>query len=100
MRQSPGLRGENHRVFGCLRDARRLIRCAGWWKISPIRRWALRAAVTGWFKPNEVNIGASEDFYWKYEAFLKTQESRLASTLGAHGHLARHSQRALSLPAR
>jgi biofilm PGA synthesis N-glycosyltransferase PgaC len=38
-------------------------------------------------KPNEVNIGASEDFYWKYEAFLKTEESRLASTLGAHGHL-------------
>ena len=38
-------------------------------------------------KPNEVNIGASEDLYWKYEAFLKTQESRLASTLGAHGHL-------------
>lgn len=38
-------------------------------------------------KPNEVNIGASEDLYWKYEAFLKIQESRLASTLGAHGHL-------------
>src|ERR1700722_857405 len=38
-------------------------------------------------KANEVNIGASEDFYWKYEAFLKTQESRLGSTLGAHGHL-------------
>lgn len=38
-------------------------------------------------KANEVNIGTSEDFYWKYEAFLKTQESRLASTLGAHGHL-------------
>ena len=38
-------------------------------------------------KANEVNIGASEDLYWKYEAFLKTQESRLASTLGAHGHL-------------
>jgi cellulose synthase/poly-beta-1,6-N-acetylglucosamine synthase-like glycosyltransferase len=38
-------------------------------------------------KPNEVNIGASEDLYWKYEASLKTQESRLASTLGAHGHL-------------
>jgi cellulose synthase/poly-beta-1,6-N-acetylglucosamine synthase-like glycosyltransferase len=38
-------------------------------------------------KPNEVNIGASEDVYWRYEAFLKTQESRLASTLGAHGHL-------------
>jgi len=38
-------------------------------------------------KPNEVNIGAPEDLYWKYEAFLKTQESRLGSTLGAHGHL-------------
>ncbi len=38
-------------------------------------------------KPNEVNIGASEEIYWKYEAFLKVQESRLASTLGAHGHL-------------
>jgi cellulose synthase/poly-beta-1,6-N-acetylglucosamine synthase-like glycosyltransferase len=38
-------------------------------------------------KPNEVNIGAPENVYWKYEAFLKTQESRLGSTLGAHGHL-------------
>jgi poly-beta-1,6-N-acetyl-D-glucosamine synthase len=38
-------------------------------------------------KPNEVNIGGSEDIYWKYEGFLKAQESRLASTLGAHGHL-------------
>jgi poly-beta-1,6-N-acetyl-D-glucosamine synthase len=38
-------------------------------------------------KPNEVNIGASEDVYWKYEAFLKSRESRLGSTLGAHGHL-------------
>ena len=38
-------------------------------------------------KPNDVNIGASEDVYWKYEAFLKIRESRLASTLGGHGHL-------------
>jgi cellulose synthase/poly-beta-1,6-N-acetylglucosamine synthase-like glycosyltransferase len=38
-------------------------------------------------KPNEVNIGGSEDTYWKYEGFLKAQESRLESTLGAHGHL-------------
>jgi cellulose synthase/poly-beta-1,6-N-acetylglucosamine synthase-like glycosyltransferase len=38
-------------------------------------------------KSNEVNIGASEDVYWRYEAFLKIHESRLASTLGAHGHL-------------
>ena len=38
-------------------------------------------------KADEVDIGASEDFYWKYETFLKVQESRLASTLGGHGHL-------------
>jgi poly-beta-1,6-N-acetyl-D-glucosamine synthase len=38
-------------------------------------------------KPNDVNIGVSEELYWKYETFLKTRESRLASTLGAHGHL-------------
>jgi len=42
-------------------------------------------AVSGLYKivkPDEVNIGASEDFYWKYETFLKVQESQLASTLG------------------
>jgi biofilm PGA synthesis N-glycosyltransferase PgaC len=38
-------------------------------------------------KADQVNIGASEDFYWKYETFLKMQESQLASTLGAHGSL-------------
>jgi cellulose synthase/poly-beta-1,6-N-acetylglucosamine synthase-like glycosyltransferase len=38
-------------------------------------------------KPDDVNIGASEGSYWEYEAFIKTRESRLASTLGAHGHL-------------
>ena len=38
-------------------------------------------------KADEVDIGKSEDFYWKYETFLKRQESELSSTLGAHGHL-------------
>jgi cellulose synthase/poly-beta-1,6-N-acetylglucosamine synthase-like glycosyltransferase len=38
-------------------------------------------------KPDEANIGNSEDFYWKYETFLKIQESELASVLGGHGHL-------------
>jgi biofilm PGA synthesis N-glycosyltransferase PgaC len=38
-------------------------------------------------RPAEVNIGASENLYWKYETFLKTQESQLASTLGGHGQL-------------
>jgi biofilm PGA synthesis N-glycosyltransferase PgaC len=38
-------------------------------------------------KADEVDIGKSEDFYWKYETFLKVMESELASTLGAHGHL-------------
>jgi len=31
------------------------------------------------------SIGRSEDFYWKYETFLKTWESELDSCLGSHG---------------
>lgn len=38
-------------------------------------------------KPDEAAIGSSEDFYWKYETFLKIQESEIASTLGGHGQL-------------
>ena len=38
-------------------------------------------------KAEEVAIGKSEDFYWKYETFLKTQESGLSSILGGHGQL-------------
>ena len=38
-------------------------------------------------KADEVPIGRSEDFYWRYETFLKVLESRISSTLGAHGHL-------------
>ncbi len=38
-------------------------------------------------KADEINIGKSEDFYWKYETYLKVQESQIASTLGGHGHL-------------
>ncbi len=47
-------------------------------------------AVSGLYKvvnADQVNIGSSEDFYWKYETFLKVKESQLASTLGGHGHL-------------
>jgi cellulose synthase/poly-beta-1,6-N-acetylglucosamine synthase-like glycosyltransferase len=47
-------------------------------------------AVSGKYKvvkADEVHIGQSEDFYWKYETFLKVVESELSSTLGAHGHL-------------
>ncbi|HLK17569.1 MAG TPA: glycosyltransferase family 2 protein [Bryobacteraceae bacterium] len=47
-------------------------------------------AVSGLYKvvkADEVNIGSSEDFYWRYETFLKVKESQLASTLGGHGHL-------------
>jgi cellulose synthase/poly-beta-1,6-N-acetylglucosamine synthase-like glycosyltransferase len=38
-------------------------------------------------KADEVAIGKSEDFYWKYETMLKVAESEVASTLGGHGHL-------------
>ncbi len=47
-------------------------------------------------KPHEVSIGASEDFYWRYETFLKTQEGELSSALGGHGHL--HAIRAELYP--
>jgi cellulose synthase/poly-beta-1,6-N-acetylglucosamine synthase-like glycosyltransferase len=38
-------------------------------------------------KADEASMGKSEDFYWKYETYLKIQESQIASTLGGHGHL-------------
>jgi biofilm PGA synthesis N-glycosyltransferase PgaC len=38
-------------------------------------------------KAEDVAIGKSEDFYWKYETYLKEKESDIASTLGGHGHL-------------
>jgi cellulose synthase/poly-beta-1,6-N-acetylglucosamine synthase-like glycosyltransferase len=47
-------------------------------------------AVSGLYKivkADEVDVGKSEDFYWRYETFLKIQESRLASILGGHGQM-------------
>jgi poly-beta-1,6-N-acetyl-D-glucosamine synthase len=47
-------------------------------------------AVSGTYKvmrAEDVDIGKSEDFYWKYETALKMLESELSSTLGSHGHL-------------
>ncbi len=38
-------------------------------------------------KPDAVNIGNSEDVYWRYETWLRDQESQLSSTLGGHGQL-------------
>jgi len=34
-----------------------------------------------------VNIGHSEDLYWRYETFLKDRESAIHSMLGGHGQL-------------
>jgi cellulose synthase/poly-beta-1,6-N-acetylglucosamine synthase-like glycosyltransferase len=47
-------------------------------------------AVSGLYKivkADEVDVGRSEDFYWRYETFLKIQESHLASILGGHGQM-------------
>jgi cellulose synthase/poly-beta-1,6-N-acetylglucosamine synthase-like glycosyltransferase len=38
-------------------------------------------------KKNEAQHGAQEDFYWKYETFLKVQEAGLGAFTGAHGSL-------------
>jgi cellulose synthase/poly-beta-1,6-N-acetylglucosamine synthase-like glycosyltransferase len=36
---------------------------------------------------SEARLGLQEDFYWKYETFLKIQESNLDSVLGGHGQI-------------
>jgi len=38
-------------------------------------------------KKEHSQLGVQEDFYWKYETFLKIQESRLGAFTGAHGSL-------------
>jgi cellulose synthase/poly-beta-1,6-N-acetylglucosamine synthase-like glycosyltransferase len=38
-------------------------------------------------KKDQARIGSQEDFYWKYETFLKVQEARLGAFTGAHGSL-------------
>jgi cellulose synthase/poly-beta-1,6-N-acetylglucosamine synthase-like glycosyltransferase len=38
-------------------------------------------------KKDQANLGSQEDFYWKYETFLKVQEARLGAFTGAHGSL-------------
>jgi biofilm PGA synthesis N-glycosyltransferase PgaC len=45
-----------------------------------------------------VSIGRSEDLYWRYESFLRTQESELASTVGGHGHLHAIREKLYSYP--
>lgn len=47
-------------------------------------------AVSGVYKvqrKDQAALGKQEDFYWKYETFLKIQEARLGSVLGCHGSL-------------
>ena len=38
-------------------------------------------------KASEARLGKAEDFYWKYETFLKVQESALGCLVGGHGHI-------------
>lgn len=38
-------------------------------------------------RKDQAHLGRQEDFYWKYETFLKKQEAALGSILGAHGSL-------------
>jgi cellulose synthase/poly-beta-1,6-N-acetylglucosamine synthase-like glycosyltransferase len=53
-------------------------------------------AVSGVYKvlnKDRAALGRQEDFYWKYETFLKTQEAKIGGLTGAHGSLyaIRHS---------
>ncbi len=38
-------------------------------------------------KQDQARLGSQEDFYWKYETFLKVQEAKLGAFTGAHGSL-------------
>ena len=38
-------------------------------------------------KADHSSTGGAEQFYWKYETFVRLQESALDSLLGGHGHL-------------
>ena len=38
-------------------------------------------------KKDHARLGVQEDFYWKYETFLKVQEAKLRGFTGAHGSL-------------
>jgi cellulose synthase/poly-beta-1,6-N-acetylglucosamine synthase-like glycosyltransferase len=38
-------------------------------------------------KKDQAQLGYQEDFYWKYETFLKLQEAKLGCVLGAHGSM-------------
>jgi len=47
-------------------------------------------AVSGIYRvqhASEARLGPQEEIYWKYEMFLKTLESSLASVLGGHGQI-------------
>ena len=47
-------------------------------------------AVSGIYRvrhASEARLGLQEEIYWKYETFLKIQESNLASILGGHGQI-------------
>jgi biofilm PGA synthesis N-glycosyltransferase PgaC len=47
-------------------------------------------AVSGIYRvqhASEGRLGPQEEIYWKYETFLKIQESNLASILGGHGQI-------------
>ena len=38
-------------------------------------------------RPEQAATGSQEDFYWKYETFVKEQEAAMGSVLGAHGQI-------------
>jgi poly-beta-1,6-N-acetyl-D-glucosamine synthase len=50
-------------------------------------------------KQDQAKLGGQEDFYWKYETFLKVQEARLGAFTGAHGSLYAIRRELYSFPA-
>jgi glycosyltransferase involved in cell wall biosynthesis len=49
-------------------------------------------------KKEEAHLGTQEDFYWRYETFLRKQEAVLGAMQGAHGSLYAIRKRLYSFP--
>jgi hypothetical protein len=81
-----GTARRDRRVFRCFRDAGARFGAAAGGKLRRSRGGRGERPLSG-CQTERSEYRRFRRLYWKYEAFLKTHESRLASTLGAHGHL-------------
>ena len=78
--------GRDRRALGREQPLRRRARCAPWSRRSPTRGSA-RHAATSTSSTATGRLGESEGTYWKYEGWIKEQETRLGSTVAVLGEV-------------